>query len=895
MPEKIDIKADKRVFKGSSHMGPKGGPITSIECADGKVTRIRPYHYDENRDFQSLNPWKMEGHGKAIGPTTKSLISPLFYSYKKRIYSKNRVPYPLKRVDWDPKGERHPENRGKSKYVRISWDEAAQIIADELNRMKETYGMSAVLAENDMHGEGKKVAPSHGCTNRLLGQLGGYSIQHRNQDSWEGWFWGAKNVWGCEPVGEMTPFANIFPDMIENTRLMLFWGCDPETTPLGIDGMMASRLCYFFSEIGIECIYVDPALNFGAAVHADKWIPVLPNTDAALRLGMIYVWLTEGLYNKEYVETHAVGFEPFFDYVLGKEDGIPKDPKWASGKCGVPSYTIKAFARHWAKTTTSIMHGNGGPGIRGPFCTEPARLEAIQLGMQGLGAPGVHQAKMIEWNLFQDLYPIPYQGDAYPLLTLRAENQRNPGNYVFRGHFTPPSNTNESPDLQKMMAPSPYPPDQMIPRCRISDAILEDHIEWYGLRNFNGPAWQQFEKFSFPGKGFSRIHMIWTDSPCNVTCWNDGFRFVKAMQSPEIECVVAQHPWLENDCLLADIILPVCTQYEMEDIGEDTGCGIFTSVYHARQACDVVGEAKNDFDCVAEVAKKLGKEYYMAYTDDEMPVERVIEAFYFGSGVAHMDKDDAFHKDDVFVQPSSDTVLKDVPPGLRGFHDDPEKNPLTTPTGKLEFTSTELLRLFPDDQSRPPYPKWIERSELHDESLFGDRAKTYPLLLMSNHGRWRMHANSDDVTWTREIRTMKVRAKDGYQYEPMWISPETAASRGIEDGDIVKIYNERGTVLAGAYVTERLVPGAVYIDHGSRFDPIDPKGIDRGGCINLISPNNNTAKNIPAMVVSGFLVDVQKVTDEEMNEWKEKFPESFARKRDKDCGLCVAGWLTDED
>lgn len=73
--------------------------------------------------------------------------------------------YPLKRVDWDPKGERNPQNRGKSKYVRISWDEAAQIVADELKRQKKTYGPEAVLCQADMHGEGKNVAPSHGCPN----------------------------------------------------------------------------------------------------------------------------------------------------------------------------------------------------------------------------------------------------------------------------------------------------------------------------------------------------------------------------------------------------------------------------------------------------------------------------------------------------------------------------------------------------------------------------------------------------------------------------------------------------------------------------------------------------------------------------------------------------------
>ena len=93
---------------------------------------------------------------------------------------------------------------------------------------------------------------------------------------------------------------------------------------------------------------------------------------------------------------------------------------------------------------------------------------------------------------------------------------------------------------------------------------------------------------------------------------------------------------------------------------------------------------------------------------------------------------------------------------------------------------------------------------------------------MSNHPRWRMHAQGDDITWTREIATMKITGPDGYQYEPVWLNPAEAEARGIAHGDIVKIFNERGIVLGGAYVTERLMPGVAYMDHGARWDPIIP-------------------------------------------------------------------------
>ena len=109
--------------------------------------------------------------------------------------------------------------------------------------------------------------------------------------------------------------------------MVLFWGGDPETTPWGFTGQYATRICYFWTQAGIKQIYICPELNYGAAIHADKWIPVLPNTDAALQLAIIYVWLKEGTWKKDYIATHAVGMDKIENYVLGKEDGVPKTPE----------------------------------------------------------------------------------------------------------------------------------------------------------------------------------------------------------------------------------------------------------------------------------------------------------------------------------------------------------------------------------------------------------------------------------------------------------------------------------------------------------------------------------------------------------------------------------------
>jgi trimethylamine-N-oxide reductase (cytochrome c) len=364
---------------------------------------------------------------------------------------------------------------------------------------------------------------------------------------------------------------------------------------------------------------------------------------------------------------------------------------------------------------------------------------------------------------------------------------------------------------------------------------------------------------------------------------------MKAMRDPSIETVVAQHPWLENDCYFADLILPVATTQELNELFGDFSSGTYQSVYLGEPSCPPVGESVSDFDVCAKVAEKLGPEYYDAYTGKLSEEERV-KFFYKASGCEERLPLEDFKDKKIFVVPNR-TDMDTVPAGMYNFYKDPENNPLETPTGLIEYSSSDLEKHMADDPDRPPVPQWIEKTDTHDERIGGERAKKYPLLCMSNHGHWRVHAQCDDIVWNREVDTMKIRAKDGYQYEPVWIHTSTAKERGIEYGDIVKIYNDRGIVLCGAFVTERLMPGVVYVDHGARLDPIIPGVLDRGGCINSITPTGLTSKNATGMVVSGFLVEAEKVTDEEMEGWKRDYPEAFARKVDKAAGVCLEGWL----
>jgi anaerobic selenocysteine-containing dehydrogenase len=873
----MENKKEKSFVKGLSlaDFGLDGNP-SIVDVSRGRILRIRPLHYDWKYDKSNFNPWKIEARGKVLEPCMKTLLPPFALAYKKRVYSPNRILYPLKRVDWDPNGNRNAENRGKSRYVRISWDEAVAIIARELKRVTKKYGSEAVLAQADGHGEGKTVHAAHGSALKLLALLGGCTLQMRNPDSWEGWAWGAKHAWGMEPVGEMGPAGNIIPDIAKNTEMLLFWGCDPETTPWGFDGQMASRVCYWFTELGIKCIYICPELNYGAAIHADKWIPIRPNTDAALQLAIAYIWITEGIYDKKYVASHTYGFEKFEDYVLGKEEGIPKTPEWAAKKTGIPAITIKALARVWATRRTSIVHGNGGAGMRSAYATEAGRLEVLLLAMRGLGKTGVHQLKMLEWGLSGMWHPkgspMP-EPKEYPYFLRPSYSITEVGERT-----TALDRRTTQPGLAELLTPAPVNPKQFVPKDLIHEAILNPPIYWYGNSTFPGTVEDQFVKYTYPAKGCSEIHMIWTDSPCWITCWNDSNSFIKALRSPKVEFILAQHQWLENDCLFADMILPVNTKFEEHDITTDHESGQFSTVMDGGKCIESLGESKSDYEIVCMIAEKLG--LLAKYTGGKSADEWIRVSFEH-SGMPDFISYEEIEKKGYFVLPT-DPEWKRRPPGLRKFYEDPENNPLKTPSGKIEFCSQNLARYFPDDKERPPVPHWIEKGESHDERLSSTRAKKYPLLLMSNHGRWRVHAQCDDITWTREIPTCKVAGPDGYKYEPLWISLADAARRHIRNGDVVKVYNERGTVLGGAYVTERMMPGVVYMDHGARYDPIIIGELDRGGAINTITPHNTTSKNATGMVVSSFLVEVKK---DNLDELRNKYPEAFARPYQSDAGL----------
>jgi trimethylamine-N-oxide reductase (cytochrome c) len=824
-------------------------PPLEVHFKDNKIIRILPFHCPED-----IRIWEIKTARGVFTRPRKAVPHPHMLAYKNRVYSPNRVKYPLKRVDWSPDNP-NTQNRGKSCFVRISWDEALDIIVQMIKRIKEKYGdTTPILVQADGHGQCGYLHTSHFYGHLLFDYLGfGWTQQIRNPDSWEGYYYGAKLVWGFNSsIGE--PYQDgTWENVLQYSEVVIFSGCDPETTSAGFSSHV-SYLCEALKKAGIKIIAISPDLNYSEAIWADKWIPINPCTDAALYLAIAFVWIKEKLYDKEYVHTHCVGFEEFRKHVLGEDDGVPKTPEWAEKITGVSSWDIKALARIWAKKKTSLAVNFGGAKIRGPYSHIPARMEAYVLAMQGLGKPGRQFLRFVlgRGMRARDLSPLPN----YP----EVESGFSVQSTIDRLKYT------------NSVAPPPAIP---LIKVLVPDAILNPPVEWWCSGAQFNKAEDLFVKYRYPPTdNHPGVRMIWNENCCYTTCWH-GYKFIEALRSPKIEFHLAIHPWLENDALFADLVLPALTDFEVADLVAGTRSDIRVIAYHEK-GIEAIGESKSDYEIHKMIAERLAKEFNKPellniFLGLETLPRKVYEntLAYKKYGISW--EEFKRRKIVVFECPTWEEYVEIKKTygydAYDSFMSKFYKNGtgLETPSGKLEFQSQLALKYAPEDNERPPVAKWIEHSELPTSP----KRKKYPFILCSNHPRYRFHSQGEDLIWLMEI--YKVKGSDGYLYEPIWIHTSDAEKLGIKTGEIVMIYNDLGMVLAGAIITERIKPGVVSIDHGARVDLLSVEDkIDRGGAIDLIMPPSSYKYEIggeikvPEQICSGILVGVNKVNLKEL-------------------------------
>ncbi|MFZ9668077.1 MAG: molybdopterin-dependent oxidoreductase, partial [Steroidobacteraceae bacterium] len=229
--------------------GTNSGPIF-VYVKDGKILRTTPIDFDD----EDAPSWSISARGKTFTPSRRTTVATHGLCLKSMVYSKNRILYPMKRVDFDPDGERNIQNRGKSKFVRISWEEALDIVSKEIKRAK-AVGPGAICVANGSHHQWGNLGHYLSAFNRFWNLIGVTKLVH-TPDSWEGWFWGAMHHWGNSLRLGCPEFYGTVEDCLKEAEMIVFWSSDPDAT-YGFDGTERRE---WAKQLGIKMVHIDPYL-----------------------------------------------------------------------------------------------------------------------------------------------------------------------------------------------------------------------------------------------------------------------------------------------------------------------------------------------------------------------------------------------------------------------------------------------------------------------------------------------------------------------------------------------------------------------------------------------------------------------------------------------------------
>ncbi|MBE3598444.1 MAG: molybdopterin-dependent oxidoreductase [Limnochordaceae bacterium] len=716
-------------------------------------------------------------------------------SQRKQVFGADRIKYPMKRKHWAPGGG-DKSLRGRDEWVRISWDEALDIVASEIQRIRQTYGNRSIFVTGG------------GEIQRVLALSGGYVSR-----------WGTSSYGTWMYTGEVVGMPGRTPEVtfndrmdIRNSELVVFWGNNSAWSSAGnptYNLLQAKRR-------GTRFIYVDPYFSESAAVLADEWIPIRPGTDHAMLLGMAYTLITEDdpvtnpLIDWDFLNRCTVGFDAqhmppgedprdnFKDYVLGTYDHVPKTPEWASEICGVQPDKIRQLARTIGSTKrVALLTG-----------WAPARI---------------------------------HNGDSWPQMFMTLG--------CMTGHIGQPGRMtgvschnragNGGPPLVK-------PGSAGLPRVNnpIDDNINDNEI-WSAILTGKYTA----------GLGDIRdidIQLIYHGGNA-ILQTRDGM--VKGIEAHrKVEFVVSHAQFLTTNARYSDVILPVTTEWERIG-GLLTGNREILIVYS--QVTPPLYEAKDDEWIATEIGRRLGLDPQQVYPVS--PKQRFFNAI-AGSTVMKADKPNSESDYEPLVtiteqdiaewgvqgQPQQGRIslkafldrgiyqVERKPNDHYGyiaykrFREDPEKYPLKTATGKFEIYSkalVEKIKSFGWTEVRP-IPAYNRPSEGYEDTFSDWKSKTkgeYPLQLYTPHYLRRSHTVFDNIPWLREAFP-----------NPLFMNPKDAQERGIRHGDTVLIRSRHGKSLRPVYLTERLMPGVVALPHGAWVEMDEKTGIDKAGADNVI-------------------------------------------------------------
>jgi biotin/methionine sulfoxide reductase len=738
--------------------------VYEVDVAGGRILGVRPSPYDSDP-------------------------SPIHRSLPDVINHPSRVRFPAIRESYFKRGIQSDRTvRGAERFVRVSWDQALDVVATELKRVKREHGNEAIFAGSYGWASAGRLHHPRTLLKRLLNLHGGFT-DHVLDYSRAAAMVIVPHVVGSEDsVGiKLTTWDSI----IENAELILsFGGFAPKNFQIDSGGMGVHRANDWMRRVAdakIEVVHISPMRTDMSDVVGAHWLPIRPNTDTALMLGIAHTLYSENLHDREFLDRYCTGFDVFARYLMGEIDGVAKSAEWAADICEIDAGNIRGLARRSVGRRTmvtlaySLQRGDHGEQPIWMGITLAAMLGQIGLpgggfgvGYGSMGAKGMRRA------------PAP----------LRAV----------------PTGNN--------------PTGRYIPVSRITDMLLCPGANY----DFNG------KRLTYPD-----IHMVMWGGGNPFHHHQDINKLLRGWQKPDT--IVVQDIFWTPIARFADIVLPVASSLERNDIGAGWWD---TVVFAMKQAVPPVGEARSDYAIIAGLAERLGHAEAFTQGRDEMGWVR----FLYGELADQLSEQqirlpdfDAFWRD-------GRALLPEAPQPFVLFEDfrrDPKAHPLATPSGKIEIFSSTIAGFCYDDC--PGHPVWLEPSEWLGSSL----AARYPLHLISNQPGPRLHSQLDSAPLST---SQKVQGR-----EPLWINPADAKRRGIAEGDVVRIHNERGACLAGAHLDDVVRPGVMQLATGAWYDPAEPGRIgalDKHGNPNVLTLDKGTSKLAQAPAAHSLLVEVER-------------------------------------
>ncbi|MBX8605662.1 molybdopterin guanine dinucleotide-containing S/N-oxide reductase [Pseudomonas cichorii] len=684
--------------------------------------------------------------------------SPIGDSVAGAIASPTRIKRPAVRRSFLHESGGRPDLRGQEPFVEVSWDVALDLVARELRRIKNEHGNQAIFGGSYGWGSAGRFHHAQSQLHRFLNCVGGYVF------STDSYSLGAGRVLMPHIVGNMDWLLaahTSWKNLAEHCELFVAFGGLPaknaQTSPGGASDHLLGDALQAMSKAGVEFVNVSPLRDDLAGPEKNEWLAIRPGSDTALMMALSWVLITRGLHDEAFVQRYTVGYERFRDYLLGHVDGQPKDPHWAEKLTGIAARQITELAQRMASKRTMINVAY-----------------SLQRSIHG------EQPFWMTVTLAALLGQIGLPGGGFGL-GYGCMNNTGSGRKAFSGpRFEQGSN----------------PVKDFIPVARVADMLLNPGAPF----DYNG---QQ--------RHYPDIRLVYWAGGNIFHHHQDLNRLLDAWQRPET--IIVHEQYWTAQARYADIVLPATTALERNDIGSAASDRFMIAM---QQAIAPVGEARDDYSILADLAQRMGVgDRFTEGRDASAWLRHIYEqsrerAETFGVQLPDYEQ---FWRDGLFeVQyPETDMIL------LKPFRDDPQANPLPTPSGRIEIFSERIAGFGYADC--PGHPVWLDKP-----------ASSFPLHLLSNQPRTRLHSQYDHGACSRASKI--------HEREPLTLNRSDAQARGVSDGDVVRVFNERGAFLAGVIVSDDIRPGVVQIATGAWFDPLvhGQKGsLEKHGNPNMIT------------------------------------------------------------